>query len=276
MIAVTVEFEPLGVGQHRPGLKAQQRVMMPGLIRGDVVAVVGRHRAQFELRGQVQQLAADVALHLDAVVHDLDEEAVGAEDVFVVRGGLQRLLLLAEPKPSQDLTGQAPARRDDPLGVLGEQFLVHARLAEKALHGRQRRQLEQVAQPGRVLGEHGHVGVGTRARDVAALAVLVYLPLPGPSSLTPEHRLLVEPALRSEVRLNADDRLDTGLLGVRVEAVRAEHVAVVGHGHSGLFEPGDLGEQRVVLGSTVEHRELSVHVQVNEPIRHAVISGSIR
>ena len=71
----------------------------------------------------------------------------------------------------------------------------------------------------------------------------VYAPLPETSSsrwcgsAPPEQRLLVEPGLRRHVGLDADDRLDAGGLGLLVEVVRAEHVAVVGHRDRRHAEP---------------------------------------
>jgi hypothetical protein len=200
------------------------------------------------------------------VVHQLEEEVLVPEDVAVVGRGLQRLGRLPQPQPGLHLAGRAAGGRDDAARVLGDQLAVHARLAVVALGRRERRQREQVPQAGRVGGDHRHVRVRAATRDVAAHALVVGAALP---RLAPEHRLLVVAAVGCDVRLDADDRLDAGLLGGLVELVGPVHVAVVGHAHRGHAEPLRLGEQRPDLSGAVEHRVLGVHMQMNERVsRH--------
>jgi hypothetical protein len=230
------------------------------------VRVVGGDRLEVEQPADLQQALAHRPLDRQAVVHQLEEEVVGAEDVLVVGRGLDRRLLLAQPQPGLHLAGRAAGGGDDAGAVLGDELAVHPGLAVVALHAGQRGQLEEVPQPGRVLREHRHVGVGTGARDVAALTELVRAALVG---LSPEDGLLVEAALRRDVGLDADDRLEAVLLGLLVELVAAVHVAVVGHADRGHAEARRLREERGDLRRTVEHRVLGVDVQVDEGIvRH--------
>ena len=153
-----------------------------------------------------------------------------------------------------DLAGRAARRRDDVLGVLGEQLLVHAGLVVVALEAGQRAELEQ---PVHALGarrEHRHVGVGAAARDVVLAAV------------APAHPGLVEPAAGGDVGLGADDRLDAVRRRLLPEVVGAEHVAVVGHRQRRHAELGGAGEQLVEARRAVEHGVLGVHVQVHERV----------
>ena len=158
------------------------------------------------LLGDVEQPLADRALDRQAVVHQLEEEVLLAEDVPVVRRGLQRLVGLAEPQPGLHLAGRAAGGGDDPLGVLGDQLAVHARLAVVALAcWPAMESVNRLRRPVALPREHGHVRVGAGAGDVAALAELVGAAL---ARLAPEHRLLVVAAGRRDVGLDADDRLD--------------------------------------------------------------------
>ena len=78
--------------------------------------------------------------------------------------------------------------------------------------------------------------------------------------------LAFEAAARREVALHADDRLDAGGLGLLVEVVGAEDVAVVGHRERRHAHARGLFEEVVQPGGAVEHRVLGVHVQVDEGV----------
>src|SRR5690606_8661855 len=128
------------------------------------------------------QFVLDALLDGVAVVHDLEEVVVGAEDVAVVARGLVGRFGLAEAQPGLDLAGGAAGGGDDALGVLGDEFAVHAGLVVVALEGGLAGEAEEVAGALGVLGDHGHVRVGAGAGEVvAALA-----------GLAPEDGLLVE------------------------------------------------------------------------------------
>ena len=199
VVAVAVELEPVGVRQRLAGLHAQQRLVVVRGVAGDVVAVVGGQRRDVELAADLQKPLADPALDVQAVVHQLEEVVVGAEDLPPPGRGLQRLAVVAQPQPGLHLARRAACGGDDARGVLGDELGVHPRpLAKLPLERGQRRQLEQVAQPRRVLGDHRQVGVGPAARDVVAFL----------ARITPENALGVEPGARRDVGLDTDDRLD--------------------------------------------------------------------
>ncbi len=82
VVPVAVELEALGVAHQRAGLHAQQRVVGDGVVAVHVVAVVGGEQRRLEVLGDVEQLRVGAALLRDAVVLQLDEEVVAAEDVL--------------------------------------------------------------------------------------------------------------------------------------------------------------------------------------------------
>ena len=155
---------------------------------------------------------------LDAVVHQLAEEVVAAEDVAVVARGLAGVGVAVPLQQPLDLAGRAAGGGDDPLAVGLEQLAVHAGLVVVALEAGEAGEPEEVVHPLGVLGQQRHVGVHL-TRVVVADAVcpprvarLRSCRLPG-----------------DEVALHADDRLDPVRLGLAPELVGAEDVAVVGH-----------------------------------------------
>ncbi len=73
-----------------------QRVVGGGVLGTVVVRVVGGDRRQAEGLRDAQQVVAGGPLDGDAVVHQLEEEVVLAEDVLELAGRPQRLVVLAE------------------------------------------------------------------------------------------------------------------------------------------------------------------------------------
>jgi hypothetical protein len=98
------------------------------------------------------------------------------------------------------------------------------------------------------------VGVGPAAGYVVGLLVRI----------TPEDALGFEARRRCDVGLDPDDRLDPHLGGAVVELAGAEHVSVIGHADRRHLEPLRLGEHRLDLRGTIEHRVLGVIVKMHE------------
>ena len=255
VVAVAAELEPVLVVKRLAGLHTEHRLVGPGLVLDDVVAVVGHQRRQVEALADLQQFAAHPGLDVDPVIHQLEEIVVPTVDVLPHRRGLESLVELPEAQTGLDVTGRTAGGGDDAGGVLGDEIGVHAGpLAELPLVGRHRRQVEEVAQPGGVLRDHRLVQVCAGGRDVVGFLV----------GLTPADALLVEPGFGGEIGLDADDRFDAGVGHRVVERVRAEHVAVVGHADRRHLLPGDLLGEQIHLGHAVEHGVFRVVVQVDE------------
>ena len=93
---VGLEPQPAGRVEVGGGADAQQHVVRLVLVPADVVEVVGGDQRQVQLRGETQQLLVEPPLLGEAVVLDLEEEAVLPEDVRVLAG---------------DRCGRGPSRR---------------------------------------------------------------------------------------------------------------------------------------------------------------------
>ena len=260
VVAAAVELEPVGVGEPLARRDADEGVVGRGVLGVVVVGVVGGDGREAHLLAQPEQVVADPLLDGDAVVHQLEEDVVLAEDVLQLRGLADGLVVLAQAQPRLDRAAGAAGADDEALAVLGEDLLVHAGLEVVALEARAGGEPEQVVHALGALGPHRHVGVGAAAGDVvAALLGQVSLPPPDPAALA---------ALGAggDVGLDADDRLDAVLLGLAVEVVGAVQVAVVGHRDGRHAEVAGAGEQPVEQRGPVEHGVLGVHVQVHEAV----------
>ncbi len=245
-------------GQRGRGLDAQQRGVCGRLVLVGVVGVVGDDVLQPELAGDLLQATSRALVDVDAVVHQLDEVVLPAEDVAEVGSSVQRLLLLAEADPGGDLPRRAAGGGHQALAVLGEQLPVDPGFAEEALHRGPGLQLEQVVQTDRVPRPDGHVRERTGAGDVVALLVL----------LAPADRRLVVAGGRGDVGLHTDDRRDPRRRRPRVEVVRPVQVSVVCDRDGRHLEPLGLGEHVLEFRRAVEHGVLGVDVQVDERVRH--------
>ena len=223
-----VELEPVRVGERLAGLHAQQHLVRLGVVRVGVVQVVGGQAGQAQLLLEPEQVLLDLLLDADAVVHQLAEEVVAAEDVAVVARGLAGVgvaVLLQQPL---DLAGRAAGGGDDPLAVGLEQLAVHAGLVVVALErarleSRKRLCIPSVFSASSVMWVYISPGLSSLTVCPPRVARLRSCRLPG-----------------DEVALHADDRLDAVRLGLAPELVGAEDVAVVGHRQRRHPHPGRL------------------------------------
>ena len=114
---VGVELEPVGVVERRARLHAEQGGVALGVVGVRVVQVVRGDERQVELLREAQQVVHDAPLDAEAVVHDLGEVVLLAEDVAVVGCRLHGLVVLPEPQARLHLARRAAGRRDEALRV---------------------------------------------------------------------------------------------------------------------------------------------------------------
>ena len=124
----------------------------------DVVGVVGGQERDAQVLRQLQQAVADTTLDVEAVVHQLEEVVVRAEDVLEVAGGLAGRLVVAVAQVDLDLARGATGGRDDAPAVLGQQLTVDARVLEEAVTPRPGAEPEQVVHALGGLRQQRHVG----------------------------------------------------------------------------------------------------------------------
>ena len=257
-----VELEPLRVGHGLAGLHAEQHLVRVGVLGVRVMQVVRGKQRQVEIAAQPQQVLDDPLLDVEAVVHQLQVEVAGPEDVAELGRTAPRVLVVADAQPGLDLTGGAPGRPEQSVRVFGEELAVGARLVEEPLGARSRREPEQVVHAGVVGRQQRHVG------ERAATGYVVV------TAGRPAHSGSLEPGgAGCEVRLHADDRFDAGRARPRVELVGPELIAVISHRERRHTHPGRLGQQLRQPGRAVEHGVLRVHVQMHERVGFCTFHG---
>ena len=211
-----LEIEVVGLELHPArrvdvvaGPDAEQDVMGFGLILVDVVEVVGHDQRQAGLGRQPQELLVEPALLGQAMVLELEEEAVLAEDVAVLAGQLAGELPVVGLERPGDLAAETGRQADQALAVAGEVLAIDPRLVVVAVEVGVGHEPAQVPVADVVLGQQDQVerlGVG--------LALLVGHRPPG------------------DIGLDADDRLDPLRRGRLVEGDGAVERPVVGQGEA--------------------------------------------
>ena len=114
---VALELEPLRVAQQRAGLHAQQRVVGLVVVAVGVVAVVGgeQRRADRSWRSRCS-LGLVSCCAGEAVVLDLDEQVVLAEDVLQAGRLVEGALLVALQQRLQHVPAEAAGGGDQAVG----------------------------------------------------------------------------------------------------------------------------------------------------------------
>jgi hypothetical protein len=225
-----------------------------GVLAVDVVAVVGGQQRRPDAAGDLEQLGVGLVLLGDAVVLDLDEEVVLAEDVLEAGRLGDGVLHVSPHQRLQDVAAQAAGGGDEPGGVLGQGLPVDPGLVVVALHEGPAGQLDEVLVA--LVGLRQQQQVVVELLATVGVAARVVDP-------TPAGRALV-PGVVGHVGLGADDRRDPLLPALLVEVQDPVHVAVVGDPERrlpvGRRGPDDVADP----GGAVQHGVLGVHVEVGE------------
>ena len=241
---LTLEAHPVGGVEVVAGPHAEEDVVRLGLVLANVVQVVGHDERQSRLWGEAQQLFVEPALFRQAVVLELQEEAILAEDVAVFAGELAGQLPVVGFERLRDLAAKAGGQPDQPLAMSGEVVAIDARLVVVAVDVGVGDESAEVPVADEILGQQDQVeGLGV------GLALLV------------GHR----PA--GDIRLHADDRLDALGPGRLVERDRTIQRAVVRDGHRIHALLRRRIDQLRDPAEAVEQAELGVHVEVGEVVR---------
>ena len=252
------EPPPVGIAHGRARLDAQERLVGPGVAGLDVVRVVGAAEGRPDLPRQAHGRLGHPRLEVYPVRLDFHEVEVLAEDLPVPPRHLESLGVLPGREQLAHLRVEASREDEEPVGMLGQQLVIDARLVVEALQVRLRDELDQVAVARLVADEDGSVA---RALVAAVLG------------------RALEAAARGHVELAADDRRDGGLLAGRVEVDGAEEVAVIGEGEGREAELGGPRDEPHVhffpalagraldlleLSGAVQQAVLRVDVEVDE------------
>ena len=235
------------IGQAGAGLDAEHRVVGDGIAGVDVVDVVGGDDAELELAGELEEVGDDALLLLEAVVHELDDEVLAAEDLDELAAGLAGGLVVAAKEGLGNDALEAAGEADQAVGVLGELLEVGARLVVQAPDVRVGDELGEVLVAFEIPGEHAHVEI----------LVLATIRLVGERVVPDEVELAAEEGLELHVALGA-------LLGFVPEIEEAEEVAVVGDRHRAHVHVAGALHQAVDATAAIEHAVVRMHVEVHE------------
>ena len=155
---VGLELQPAGRVQVRGRADAQQDVVGLVLLPPDVVQVVRDDERQVQLGREAEELLVEPALLREAVVLELEEEAVLPEDVAVLAGDRPGEVPVLDLQGPRDLAVEARRQADQALAVLGQVLAVDARLVVVAVDVRVGDEPAQVPVAGRCPSPGGRGG----------------------------------------------------------------------------------------------------------------------
>ena len=198
------------------------------------------------------------------MVHDFDEEVVFAQDVAHCRGGKFGSVVVTQTDLGLNLARDAPARCNEAFGVRTEQFQVDPGLVVEPFDVGRRRHRKEIVHSLGCLTEHCEVRVGATGGNIVLAAI------------GPLDRLFVVPALRREIGLEPDYRLDIAVLGLFPHLERTKQGPVVGHRNRGHLLCHRGIQQTANSCGAVEHRVVRVNVQMDKRTRHGLSFSRLR
>ncbi len=142
------------------------------------MAVVGGDERQAKIFFKLKKAGMDAVLHFQTLILNLKIEILFAEDVGEVGGRGARGGVVVLHQALGDFSLEASGEADQAARVFGKKLLAHTRLVVEAVQGSLRRDLDEIAVPFFVLGEHEQVVVGI-ALGRGAMVVLFSQPTMG-------------------------------------------------------------------------------------------------
>ena len=269
---VSGKLHALRVAHRLAGLDAKQHFLSAGVGLGQIVTVVGGYQRNAGLAREAHHLLIDALFDFYALVLHFEEEVALAEDVAQAVGGFAGLVVAVLKQRIRDLAAEAGRERHQAAAVLGEQFVVDARLVIEAFEEAGAYQLQQVAIAFRVLTEQQQVVAaarprlgsrsaqgrfGTRTRRTARIGLRAGL-------------AAFVPAAAGDVDLAAYDRLNAARRGLMVEVCGGEQIAVIGDRHGRHAAPRGLIHQLGDFARAIEKTVVGMQMQVDKrPLAHA-------
>jgi hypothetical protein len=209
-----------------------------GVVFAEVMRVVGGDEGVAGFDRQAVDFGSKALVLFEAVVLNLEEEIVLAEELAVVVGEAFGFVAFFVEDGFVNVAAEAGGEADEAFGVLGEEVFIDAGLVVEAFEAGGGNEVDEVAIAFLVFAEEDEV--------VVAVGIGAGLVVAG------------------DVDFAADDGMDAGgFVGV-VEGDCAEEVAVVGHADGGHVLFGADLHELVDFAGSVEEGVVSVVVEVNE------------
>ena len=229
------------------GLDAEEDVMRAAVLLAHIVHVVGGDQLQAELLGPGDQGLVDGDQVGDRVFLQLDKEIVAAEDIDIPAEALIGFFFSALVEQLRDLGAEAAGGADNPFGVRGQKFVVHARAIIVAAKLGVGCDLEHVAIAHHVFGEQEQVVVFLIQLGVAAA-----------------HGATVD----GLIGFDADEGADALFFAGAVEFNGAMHDAMIGQSQGGLAEAFCFFDEVFDASKTIEEGVLGMDVEVDKVVGH--------
>ena len=181
------------------------------------------------------------------MVLNLEEVVPSPEQLLIIPRALLGRLVVPGHDVLRDLARQAPREPDQPLRMLRQKLLRHARLAIEPMQRRLARQPHEILVPRLILREHQHVVV-LRIR-IRLPAMILFL---------------------AHIQLAPENRLQVALLHRIEEVHRAIDIAVVRDRRSLLPDLLQMLRQLVDIASPIQQRIIRMKMKVGKLSSHTL------
>ena len=241
IVVVAVEPHAVRVVDGLAHLDAEQDIVELAVLALHVMAVVRRDEADAVLVRELDETFVRLALLGQAVILDLEEIIVLAEDVDVLAHERVGLVKIARDQRARHFAGDAGRQADDALVIFAQQLVVDARLVIKALDVCIRHELHEVA-----------------------IAFLIFREQDQMIILHAVHFGAFLPIARRDIDLAADDRLHALRDRFLVKINDAIHRAVIRDGDRVHARRLRRRDELRDAARAVEQAELRVNMKVRE------------
>ena len=204
--------------------------------------IIGGDQAKVELSGDSNKFRIATALRFEAMIVQLDEEAIAPENFTILAGELPRPFEIACKEPAIDFALEAAAQRNDPSRVGCQQLLVNSRFIVKTLEMRGRDQLDKIAIS---------FGIGSEQCQMER-------------SFLTGRGVAIAKRPGCHVSLAADDWSNASPFGRLVKLYRTVEIAMVGNRNRRHSEFGGLRDQVFRSNRSVQQGVFCVAMQMNE------------
>ena len=154
---IRLHAHAVGIAHALASLHAQEDLMGMGVVRHEIMAIIGGNQGNAGFTADLDQLRVDQGLLGDAIMLQLEVEIAPAEQLIVGLGQLDSPCAIVLHQGTGYFAAEAGREGDQSRRVLAQQVMVNARAVVKAINKPGRDQFHQVLPAGLIFSQQDQV-----------------------------------------------------------------------------------------------------------------------